>query len=107
MGFKIEMRGFDELEKGLKKLEKEAKAMDGKKVPFSELFNASFMRKHSSVSSFSELLKSGGYSTDADEFAKIPDDEFDTFIRDNTNFSSWEEMQKEAANAYVSAKLGF
>jgi hypothetical protein len=98
----LEMHGFDELQK---KLEAASKIKDT--VSFGELFTESFMRKHSKFSDIEELIKSGGYSTDADEFKKIPDDEFDKFIKSSTDFDSWKDMQQSAANEWMAKKLGF
>jgi hypothetical protein len=103
---KFEMHGLDAFKKKLEQLEKNADAINGTQVSFAELFDESFMSDHSKFSSLSELVKSGGYSTDAEEFAKIPDEEFDQFIRENTDFSSWEEMKRSAVRKYTIPKLG-
>jgi hypothetical protein len=95
------------LEKKLKKIQNEGEAMNGTKVPLKDLLTESFMQNHSEFSSFNELMDSGGYSMDADEFEKIPDDEFDQFIKSKTDFDSWEDMQKTATHEYISKKLGF
>lgn len=98
----LDMQGFDEFVKNL-----EAASNIGDTVSLGELFTESFMRNHSKFSDFEELVKFGGYSTDADEFKKIPDDEFDKFIKANTDFNSWEDMQQDAANEWMAKKLGF
>lgn len=102
MNATLDMHGFDEFKK---KLEAASKISDT--VSFGELFNESFMRNHSKFSDFEELVKFGGYSTDAEEFKKIPDDEFDKFIKANTDFDSWKDMQQAAANEWMAKKLGF
>jgi hypothetical protein len=98
----FEMHGFDELKK---KLEEASKTSDT--VLFSELFTEPFMKKHSKFSDFEDLVKFGGYSTDADEFKKISNDEFDKFIKANTDFDSWKGMQQSAANEWTAKMLGF
>lgn len=102
MEITTDMHEFDDFQK---KLDAASKSKDT--VTFGELFTSAFMRKHSKFSDFEDLVKSGGYSADADEFKKIPDNEFDKFIKANTDFDSWKDMQQAAANEWMTKKLGF
>lgn len=92
----------------LKDLQQRAEALEGEhQVPFSELYNADFMRQHTKASSFEEFLIQGGYGTTKEEFEAIPDDEFDEYVRNTTDFESWLGMQEAAGAAYISKRLGF
>ncbi|MGG3454230.1 hypothetical protein [Paenibacillus rhizolycopersici] len=106
MSFKMD--GFDELEKRLKKMKKDAEELEGDNVvPFDELFTPAFMRKYTSVESFDELLEKGGFVVNSQEdFANIPDDKFDEHVSKFTNFSTWEDMLDKAQDLYISKKLG-
>lgn len=107
MSFKLD--GFDELEKRLKKMQKGAEELEKEKeVSFEELFSPVFMRKYTSVESFDELLEKGGFVVNSQEdFANIPDAEFDEHVSKFTNFSTWEDMLGKATEQYVAKKLGF
>ena len=100
--------GLDKLQKRLKDLQQRAEALEGERqVPFSELYNADFMHQHTKASSFEEFLIQGGYGTTKEEFEAIPDAEFDKYVRENTDFASWIDMQKGAMADFVSKQLGF
>ena len=106
---KISFDGLDKLSKDLKKLEQNAKKLNGKRnVPFSELFPPAFIRKYTRFSSIDALFESGGYkiNTNADLEA-IPQKELDAYIAKHTKFRSWEEMLDEAGSQYVAKQLGF
>lgn len=106
MGFELE--GFDELGNKLKDMAKKAEELDGEnEVPVTELCNLSFMKKHTSYSSFDELLEDGGYEVEsAEDFEAIAEDNFDRHIRGNTSFDDWEDMLGTADQAWMANQLG-
>lgn len=101
--------GFDELSKALNKLSENAKKLEQtKSISFDKLFDTSFMRKHTQVSSFEEFLKAGNFVVNSKEdFEAIPDDVFDAYVVKATSFSSWKEMQEIAVKDYLAEQLGF
>lgn len=103
----IEIKGFGDLQKKLDRLQKNAEALSGtQEVPLSKLITSNFMRLHTNVSSFDEFLKAGGYQVNSKEdFEAIPDDEFDAYVRENTKFTSWQDMLQAAVRDYVAKKL--
>lgn len=106
MGFEI--KGLDNLQKQLNKMSRQAEKLSkGQKVSFDVLFNASFMRRCSKFSSFSDFLEDGNYHVESQEdFEAIPDDEFDIHVRNKTKFKSWKDMFQTASNDYVKKELG-
>lgn len=103
----MKMSGFNEFHKQLKQMEKAAKELDGThEVPFSELFTDSFLRKHTTFSSFEEFENQKIF-TKYQTIEEIPDDEMDMFVAANTNFSNWDEMLDEASTEFVARKFGF
>ena len=104
----IEATGFDDLSNYFSNLEENAKELDGtRSVPLDDLLDSKFLRKHSSFSSFDELLKAGNFKADTqEEFESIPDEEFDKHIASCTDFSFWEEMLEEAGSEYALRQLG-
>lgn len=106
MGFKS--NGFDDLLKGLEKIEKQAQELDGKQIPIDDLLNVSFMKKYTSFSNFNDFLDASGFVVNSQEdFEAIPDDDFDVYVSNNTEFASWDDMLTTATNEYVSEHFGF
>lgn len=103
MGFEI--NGFDELKNHLSKIENNVSDLSKTdKLSFDELFTSDFMSKHTNCKSFDEFLSASGFTQ---SFEDIPDDDWDTYVSQHSNFTSWEEMMDTAVEQYVSIKLGF
>ena len=92
---------------GLRKLERRAKELDGNhQVPMSELLTPKFMRESSSFSDFETMLAASPFTvSSAEDFKAIPDAEWDTFVRQNTRFSSWREMLSAASAEWMKQRL--
>jgi hypothetical protein len=104
----VKIKGFDELTKSLKQMDKTLKNLDGKQMPFNDLFTKSFMEKYTSVSSFDEFLLKGNFKVDSQsDFESIPDDVFDAYVSSNTSFKSWNDMLEKATDQYLSKLLKF
>jgi hypothetical protein len=99
----FEIKGLDQLQRIQKRLEE----LDGShQIPFDEMFEPAFMIEFTDFTSIDEMLEASGYKVETSEdFAAIPDAEWDQFVARTTRFSSWEEMQQEAGNRWVQKKL--
>jgi len=104
----IEIEGLDELMNQLNQMKENAQEIEGENtVPFSELFNSSFMRQHTSFESFDALLEDGGFEVeDQDDFEAIPEENLDPHIQETTDFEDWEEMLNTAVETWVAGKMG-
>lgn len=99
---KSNWNGLNKLQKNLDKLSKTDS------VKFSELFNSSFMQRHTGYSTIDELFKDGGFDVKSmDDFLAIPEQELDHHVREKTSFSSWSEMKKKAGQLWVKKQIGF
>jgi hypothetical protein len=75
-------------------------------IPFDELFDPEFMIEFTDFTSIDEMLETSGFKTDTEEdFAAIPDAEWDQFVARTTRFANWHEMQQEAGNRWAQKKL--
>ncbi|MCS4159437.1 hypothetical protein [Salinibacter ruber] len=103
----IEIEGLDELENYFEQLEEKAKELEGEnKVPFSELFDTSFMSEHTPHTDFVAFLEAGGFEVETQEdFEAIPEAELNEHIRETTELESWEEMQAAATEAWVAEQM--
>lgn len=104
--FKIE--GLDELQQKLDELSNSAKELDGEHhIPVSELLTDDFVSQHTSFSSADEMFRASGYEIQTQEdFAAIPDIEWDTFIRSISSFDDWQSMLGAAGQEWAKRKLG-
>lgn len=92
---------------GLKKLAQNAKEIDGThSVELAKVLSPSFMASHTSSRDFDSFCELGGFKVEsAEDFAAIPDQEWEDHVMKNTKFPSWLEMQKTAAAEYMKAQL--
>lgn len=66
-------------------------------VALKELFNAAFMRKHSSFSSFEEFAEKGNFQIETyEDIDNIPDELFDRHVSRETDFADWKSMLDQA-----------
>jgi hypothetical protein len=64
------------------------------------------MSKYTDFSSFDEMLGGSGFKVETPEdFAAIPDDQWDAFVATRTRFENWKEMRETGAREYVAAKV--
>lgn len=105
---KIKMDGFDDLEKQLKQMEKNIKEFEGgKDVGFEELFDPSFMKRHTNFNSINEFLDESPFTLETNEdFDNLEESELDKYVAETTKFSSWEEMLNTAGEIHLTKKLG-
>ncbi|MEC0373578.1 hypothetical protein [Paenibacillus chibensis] len=70
-------------------------------VPLKELFNAAFMRKHSSFDSFEEFAEKGNFHIESyEDIANIPDELYDRHVSRETDFADWKSMLDQANAEY-------
>jgi hypothetical protein len=106
---KFEMKGFKQLEKKLKQLEKNANEIDGhNEVPFDEAFNPTFMKRYTKFSDINSFFDASPFTLETQEdLAAIPEDELDIYVAENTSFKSWQDMLGKAGIDWAANKLGF
>ncbi len=83
--------GFDDAIRRLRELQRRAEALDGEHaVPMSELFNDEFMLRNTEFTSMGAMFSASGFEIETqDDFAALPADQWDMFVRERTRFSSW------------------
>ena len=62
------------------------------------------MSKHTNYKFFDEVLSASGFTQ---LFEDIPNDDWDIYVSQHSNFTAWDEMVDTAAEPYASKKLGF
>lgn len=101
MSVKIDRSGFDRLKQNIDKLAATTE------VKLGDMMNPAFISAHSSFADLDGLIKGSGFKVEsAEDFKAIPDDEWDIFINENTDFESWLDMQKAAHRDYFAGIMG-
>jgi len=103
---KFNITGLDSLEKQLKAVVEEAKKTIGKKATLEKLFPPEFMKKHTKYDSIVNFMNdfSPGIKT-REDFNKINLEEFDEFIKNNTDFDDWDSFKTAAGTIFAKEKL--
>jgi hypothetical protein len=98
----VEINGLDSLKEQIE----EIADLEGG-VPMVEIFTPEFMKMYTDFESFDELLEASSWTVESQaDFEAIPEDEFDTYIDENTEFPSWQVMYETGTNQYLERKLG-
>jgi hypothetical protein len=105
----VKVRGLDELKRKLDALARRARRLEGThSVRLRDLFNPDFMERYTEFSSIDEMVESSGFDVEsADDFKRILDDGWDTFVASRTRFRTWKQMLAKAGEEYIVKKLGF
>ena len=73
-----------------------------------ELLTPGFLAKHTRFLSKDEMFEASGFNIQtAEDFEKIPDEEWDDFVQQSTPFATWNDMLSAAGAEWVQKKLGF
>jgi hypothetical protein len=104
---RAEIDGFDELRDELERMTESALGLDGStEVPMTEMMSSSFMQRYTDFESIAAFFDSSPWTVeDQSDFDAIPDDGLDNYVRDHTQFSSWDEMVSKAGSKWAERQL--
>lgn len=71
-------------------------------VSYQDIFNPQFMQKNTSFTTIDVFVREAGVK----EFPALdamPQDKLNAFVKKETKFNSWEEMQQRAVNEYMTS----
>ena len=105
----LEVKGLDELQRRLKDLSRRAENLSGThSVPLTDLLTPEFLAGCSCFGSADQMFEASGFKVESKEdFEAIPDADWDSFIRGNTSYASWDLMLGEAVKEHMARELGF
>lgn len=108
----IKVKGLDETIENLRNLQNKLEEMEGEhEIPIEELMTEDFMKKHTKYENFhefvidSKLIPENTTKITKEIFENIPDEDFDNYVINNTDFHSWEEMIQASVKEYTLQKL--
>ncbi|MCI3922956.1 hypothetical protein MO973_22295 [Paenibacillus sp. TRM 82003] len=85
---------FDDL---LKDLQGQNKQEDPNEISLDQLFNESFMKKHSQFANFAEFLEKGNFqATTHEDMNNIHEELLDRHVDRETDFPNWSSMLRAA-----------
>jgi hypothetical protein len=103
----IKVTGLQQFHQQLENLKNKIESLSGEQsIPLNELLTPDFLATCSTFSSAEEMFERSGFKVESQEdFAAIPDEPWDDFIRRNTSFFNWREMLQAADTAWAKNKL--
>lgn len=109
MKSKITSTDFEEIEDHLTEIQRRiADFQLGKTVDLNEFFSPSFMQEHTTFESFEGFREECPRDPETgEELAAIPDRELDSYVKETTEFQSWQTMQNQAAQEDILSQLTF
>lgn len=90
----------DKLKQNLEKVAEERG--DQQAVSYQDLFSPMFMQKNTSFATIDVFVREIGLK-DFQEIEKIDDKVIDDFVKKETKFNNWQEMQQRAVSEYMSS----
>jgi hypothetical protein len=106
---RMKITGLKKLERKCADLGRRARRVHGEhNIPIKDLLAPKFLHKCSRFKSADELFDASGFTVESNEdFAAIPDAEWDAFICKSTSYANWQDMLGAAATEWTSRELGF
>ena len=90
----------DKLKQTLEKVAEERG--DQQAVSYQDLFSPMFMQKNTSFATIDVFVRELGLK-DFQEIEKIDDKVIDDFVKKETKFNNWQEMQQRAVSEYMTS----
>lgn len=90
----------DKLKQNLEKVAEERG--DQQAVSYRDLFSPMFMQKNTSFATIDVFIRELGLK-DFQEIEKINDKVIDDFVKKETKFNNWQEMQQRAVSGYMTS----
>ncbi len=107
--FNVNIKGIKEIQKKLNNLEEKAKELDGEQeIPLEKLVNNDFINKHTNHDTFEDFIFESELLDEGEEITEelINSDEFNEYVKNNTDFESWKDMLQTASVEYVQRQMG-
>lgn len=104
----IKTTGLQELQDELKRMSDKVEELEeGVNVPLDELLTPTFMSSYTDLQSADELLNKSPFTIDTPEdFAAVPDAEWDDYISSVSVFQDWDSMLGKAMEEWTVKQLG-
>jgi len=99
--------GFGDVSSIVDELHDRASALSEDADALAAVFPPSFMQRHTDAESFERFVEESEWTVSSrEEFAAIPQREFDDYVADRTSFGDFEEMLGQAGEEGMARQLG-
>jgi len=79
---------------------------ESNEIPLTELFPDEFMQLYTEYSSIEDFFDASPWDVEGqDDFEAIPDDDFDEYVDEHTDFPNWEVMYQTAGKQFFERKF--
>jgi len=104
---KLDTYGFSDFSSFFEEAIEKAEAVEEKRTySLVEILNDRFMNKHTKFSSLEEFIEKSGFDFSSEEsLDAISSEALDAFVRQNSEFGSWEEMLGDALSELMRSKI--
>ncbi|MDQ8951733.1 hypothetical protein RFH42_02005 [Acinetobacter rudis] len=92
---------------GLNKLVKNVESFARKdSTTLGEIISEEFLKEHTCFESINDLFKKAGFDVQTeDDLKAVPQEELDIFVKKNTKFASFAELQQYAVSAFLRTQI--
>jgi hypothetical protein len=88
-------------------LHERATALGEREDALAHVFPPAFVQRHTEFESFEAFMRASEWDVSSrEEFAAIPQAEFDAYVAEHSSFADWEEMLGQAGEAWMARQLG-
>lgn len=100
---------FKNLSKSIEQMSTNLKSLEASNtVPLQDMFAPEFMRTYSSFEDFDSFVLASGLingELTQQAFEAMPDEKWDTWVREETSFQSWPVMLDKASQEWLERKV--
>jgi hypothetical protein len=98
---------FGDVSAVVDELHERASALSEDADALAAVFPPSFMERHTDADTFEGFVEESEWEVSSrEEFAAIPQGEFDDYVADRTSFGDFEEMLGQAGEEWMARQLG-
>jgi len=108
--FEIKIDGIKEVQDKLNKMAQTAEELEkSKSVSLNELMTNEFVKKHTGHDTFKSFIIGSGLVNEGEEITEeiLNSNDFNEYVKNNTDFESWEDMLQTASVEYIQRQMGF
>ena len=108
--FDIKIDGIKEVQDKLNKMVQTAEELEkGKSVSLNELMTNGFVKKNTEHDTFESFAIESGLISKGEEVTEeiLNSSDFNKYVKNNTDFESWDDMLQTASVKYIQKQLGF
>lgn len=102
----IGVNGLDDLEDAIDDMLGDLSLGEENEIPLEEMFTPEFMGLYTEFQNIEQFFEASPWEVNSEEdFEEIPEEEFDQYVSEHTDFPNWGVMQETAGKRYLENQL--